>query len=186
MTSNDDPPSEGRSNSGELDARVLGRILAGQNIFFILPTGKSIAEFYARSMRTLPGVGSCRLCIGNSFSQEGTFDSNACDECKIGRDSIGKEEITTIPKGLTCKLDGLPNCYTYALETLDHRFGFLVFSVEQWTLFEPCKPFVGNFVNFVALSLENRLQRAGLQKAQDELEQRVAERTSELRTVNSC
>ncbi len=166
-----------------IDASVLGQIMAAQNIIFILPSAKKIAEFFAKLLCTVPGVGACRVCIGNSFSQEGILNSKVCNGCENFQETGA--EILTISKKSACKLEDLSNSYVSTLETIDHRFGFFVFSIRQADLFELYKPFVNNLGNFVALSLENRLQKSNLQNTKDELEDRVKDRTRELLTVNA-
>jgi PAS domain S-box-containing protein len=182
MTPNEDAKNRIEPDLKEMDARVLGQIMAAQNILFVLPGAKNIAEFFAKSLVTVPGVDSCRVCIGNSFSQEGTLNNYACDACKNWENT--DIEKTNIAKDLSCKLEELPNTYVFALETIDNRFGFFIFSIGQPNLFELYKPFITNLGNFVALSLENRLQKKDLQEARDVLEDRVKERTRELLDVN--
>ncbi len=128
------------------------------------------------------GVHSCRVCLGHSSSQEGAFDEKPCSECENALQKEG--ETATISKDFACKLQELPHFCVIALETIDRRFGFLIFRVDQAGLFELYKPFVINLGNLVALSLENRLQKNDLQQARDVLERRVAERTEQLGSAN--
>jgi PAS domain S-box-containing protein len=183
MTPNEDAKSRNEPDLKEIDARILGQIMAAQNILFVLPGAKNIAEFFAKSLVTVPGVNSCRVCIGNSFSQEGPLNNYACDACKNWENT--EIEKTNIAKDLSCKLEELPNTYVFALDTIDNRFGFFIFSIGQPNLFELYKPFITNLGNFVALSLENRLQKKDLLEARDVLEDRVKERTRELLSVNT-
>jgi len=165
----------------ETNASVLGKIVAAQNILFVLPTKKHIAEFYAKLLSSIPGISSCCVCFGNAFSQEGEFNSEACSECENRQ----RKENATIPKEFTCKLNGLPSIYIVTLDTLDCHFGFFIFSIDQPELFKLYSPFISNMGNFVALSLENRLQKNELQKSNDWLENRVKERTEELQSLNT-
>jgi PAS domain S-box-containing protein len=183
MTSNNGVKNKEKQDLKGVDASVLGQIMAAQNILFVLPTGKNIAEFFAKSLYTLPGIVFCCVCIGNSFSQEGEGNYNICSEC-TNNTYVG-EENHTISKNFVCRLGELPNSYVFALETFDHRFGFFIFGIEQPDLFDLYKPFINNLGNFVALSLENRLQKSDLQKVQNVLEKKVKERTSELQTLNT-
>jgi len=171
-----------RENLKEIDARVLGQIMAAQNILFVLPTRKNIAEFFAKSLSAIPGVSSCRVCIGNSFSQEGILENKACDECQNIK--FTSEEDHSISKNFICRLKELSDSYVFALETLDNRFGFFIFSINQIELFELYKPFICNLGNFVALYLENQLQRNALLEASFILEEKIKERTAELQSVN--
>lgn len=161
-----------------IDVSVLGQIMAAQNILFVLPSLKNIAEFFTKSLSSIPSVSSCRVCLGNSSSQTGIIDNKACIQCENIRTK--NEENITISKEFTCKLGELSNFYVFTLETFEHRFGFFIFAIDQTLLFELYKPFISNLGNFIALSLENRLQKNDLQKAQEVLELMVEKRTKEL------
>ena len=166
-----------------IDSSILGQIMAAQNMLFVLPTKKNIAEFYAKLLFSIPGVKSCRICLGNSFSQEGVFINDTCINCEYVKVNTAKGPIYS--KDFRCRLEKIDNSYVFALDTIDHRFGFFIFILDQPALFELYKPFLCNLGNFIALSLENRLQKNDLQNAKDVLEIRVKERTKELLEVNT-
>jgi signal transduction histidine kinase len=166
-----------------IETSVLGHIMAAQNIIFVLPHSKSIADFFSKSLSSIPGIHSCRVCIGGNISQEDNFNSDVCNGCDIFLKQ--KEDNVTVSKELICKLGQLPNYYAITLETIDYRFGYFIFHIDQIEIFNLYKPFINNLGNFVALSLENRIHRSELQKAQDILENRVKARNQELLIVNS-
>jgi len=163
------------------EAAILGQIMAAQSIIFVLTSEKQIAEYFAKSISSVPGIKSCRVCLGNSYSQEGTMDMQPCETCKV---ISSGERNATISKRLKCKLKNSKDFFVYTLETVDHRFGFFVLNINQSGLFELYKPFICNLGNFIALSLENRLQKNELQKTRDILEIKVKERTEALQTAN--
>ena len=82
------------------------------------------------------------------------------------------------------RIAGQPGIQFDVIASLHHHFGFFVFQIDDLDTFNIYKPFIDNLANYVALSLENRLQKDLLQKARDELERRVEERTEELRASN--
>lgn len=166
----------------KIDVRVLGQLLSAQNTLITLSSEKQIAEFYAGSLSSIPGVKLCRVCLGNSFSEKGTINCEVCSECEnIRKDKIG---IINFPKDFECRLAESPDYYVYPLDTTDHRFGFFIFYIEHAGQFELYKPFICNLANFVALFLENLLQKNDLLKTSTELERRVDERTLELHGAN--
>ena len=165
-----------------IDSVILGQIMAAQNILFALPTRKKITDFYANLLSSIPGVKSCQVCLGNSYTQVGEINNQKCSICENITSSTDEDSLYS--KDIFCKLKLLKHSYVFALDTIDHRFGFFVFIIDQPGLFELYKPFVNNLGNFVALSLENRLQKNNLQKAHDELEKKVKERTAELNNSN--
>jgi PAS domain S-box-containing protein len=164
------------------DAKVLGQILAAQNILFVLPSEKQITEFFAKSLSTIPGVSSCCVCIGTSYSQEGELNDETCKECLNLR--IEKDIQSYISKEFICRLNKLPDLFIYPLETIDNRYGFIIFLIDETSNFELYKPFICNLGNFIALTLENRIQKSDLQKSHDVLESKVEQRTIELQKIN--
>ena len=169
------------------DARVLGQILAAQNIDFVLPDISHIAGFFAETLNTIPGIASCRVCLEGVTVQRGEMDSGICDECQASRKrAAGQDEISPfLPDfDFKCGLGEQPGMHLNAVASLYHHFGFFTFQVSDIDVFSVYRPFIGNLANYVALSLENRLQRDLLQKSQVELERKVDERTQDLVTIN--
>jgi hypothetical protein len=83
------------------DARVLGQILAAQNVVFALPDTIHIAEFYAQTLLSIPGIIGCRICLGNKSIQAGEMQNSACDAC---------ETLRSMVSARTCPVD--PNFQT--------------------------------------------------------------------------
>ncbi len=167
------------------DARVLGQIMAAQNIIFALPDITHIAEFYAHALISVPGIISCRVCLGHISAHAGEMDSSVCAECEIFRKTAGENNtfIQANPD-FVCKLADQPDMRIIAIDSYQRHFGFFVFKIENATVFDVYQPFINNLANYIAISLDNRLQGNLLQKAHDELELRVEERTAELKNAN--
>jgi len=169
------------------DARVLGQILAAQNIEFALPDTTHIAEFFAETLITIPGIMSCRVCLEDVTIQKGEMGGEICEECQaLQKKAAGHKEIPSYKPDFRCRLADQPGMQFNAIDSLHHHFGFFVFQIDDPDVFNVYKPFIGNLANYVAISLENRLQRDLLQEARNELEFRVAERTEELHTSNEA
>ena len=167
------------------DARVLGQILAAQNIDFVLPDSIHIAEFFAETLIAIPGIKACRICLREVSVQRGEMEVGVCKSCEASRENPGSnEEISSFKPGFKCGLVGQPGIQVSAITSSFHHFGFFVFRVDDLDTFNIYKPFIDNLANYVALSLENRQQRDSLQKARDELERKVEERTEELHASN--
>ncbi len=161
-----------------VDARVLGQILAAQNILFLLPHETRIAEFFSEAIGKVPGVTSCLVCLGGTPEPVRPGD-NLCGECTIRREN--KEGL--IP-GFTCPLASGEGLDVIPLSTAGSTFGFFILHIDSRNIFELYHPFLKNLANYVALSLENRMQRHLLVKARDELEGEVKKRTEELQEMN--
>ena len=80
------------------DVRVLGQILAAQNIDFVLPDTTHIAEFFAETLIGIPGIQSCRVCLEDITIRRGGRRIGVCEEClgisneicRIKRDSLAQ------------------------------------------------------------------------------------------------
>jgi PAS domain S-box-containing protein len=178
----EDAAHDGRLDVPGIDVSILGRIMAAQNMSFVLPDKRNMAGFYAELLSAVPGVRACRVCLGDSPPQADAFGREACDDCAYIRGTA--DGRGTASKEVTCRLAESANNLAIALDTVDRRFGFFLFSIAQPEVFNLFKPFVSNLGNFVALSLENRLQKSDLQTAHEVLERRVHERTEELQAAN--
>jgi PAS domain S-box-containing protein len=175
----------GKVKQHKADAHVLGQILAAQNIEFVLPDISRIAEFYAETLMEIPGIVACRICLEDVTIQRGEMQIAACGECRARQgNAAGHREFSTSSAHFECGLDNQPDIQLNSITTFQHHFGFFVFRVGDLDVFDVYKPFIGNLANYVAFSLENRLQKDWLQKARDELECRVEERTRDLAATN--
>ncbi|HNB50835.1 MAG TPA: hypothetical protein PK530_02780, partial [Anaerolineales bacterium] len=171
----------------QADARVLGQILAAQNLELVLPTISQVAEFYAETLLTIPGLAACYVCLGNVTASKGDMGVERCEDCLAFRKKPSEPASPASPSHLAsyqCKLERIPGFQLIRINSLQHDFGFFVIRVDNLELFNLYKPFIGNLANYVAISLENRLQRDSLKKTHAELESRVAERTAALATSN--
>ena len=174
-----------RKDWQKADARVLGQILAAQNIEFALPDTTHIADFFAETLMTVPGILSCRVCLDDVIVQKGEMESGICEECQASRKKANEqEEHPSFKPDFRCGLANRPSMQFTAINSLNHHFGFFVFQIDDSNAFNIYRPFIGNLANYVAISLENRLQRDLLQKAHDELERKVEERTQNLVATN--
>jgi PAS domain S-box-containing protein len=187
MGQEDYAPNNQSQDWHKVDARVLGQILAAQNVVFALPDTTRIAEFYAQALVSMPGIRACRVCLGGASVQAGELASGTCAECDTLR-RLARKDDTLIPaiSDFRCALADQPDMRVMAIDSYQHHFGFFVIKLENAAVFEAYQPFVGNLSNFVAIILENRLQKDLLQKARDELESKVAERTRDLTAANEA
>jgi PAS domain S-box-containing protein len=179
----DNPSQDGQ----KADARILGQILAAQNVVFTLPDTIRIAEFYAQILISIPGITACRVCMGGKSIQSGEMASGVCAECETLH-HLAWENDTLIPttSSFKCNLADQPGMRVIAIDSYLHHFGFFVFKIDQAGVSELYQPFIINLSNYVALILENRWQKNLLQKAHDELERNVEERTYELIAANEA
>jgi PAS domain S-box-containing protein len=170
------------STQNVADGVILGQLMAAQNLLFVLPNKSNIASYYASLLVSVPGVRSCRVCLGNFFSKDGGFVDDACSSCPNRNGMVG--EFSTISKDAECQYTHQPSITTIPLETSDFRFGTFVLEIDQPELFERYKPFICNLGNFLAVTLESRLHKNKLEIANKSLEAKVEERTKQLKSLN--
>ncbi len=168
------------------DARILGQILAAQNVLFALPDTSRIAEFYAQTLVTIPGITACRVCLGNKSVQAGDMENGVCSACETLQ-NLAREKNVLNPtaSAFICKLADQSGMHVIAIDSFQHRFGLFVLQIDQAAPGALYQPFINNLSNYVALVLENRWQKELLQKANNELEHKVAVRTEELNAANA-
>jgi PAS domain S-box-containing protein len=164
-----------------VDPRILGQLLAAQNLLFVLPNEARIAEFFSEALSKVPGVTSCFVCIGSMATPVGA-GSKVCSECMALRKKEG--EMLVLPPNFSCGWAAQQDRRVIPLNTAEHTFGFFIFQTDASGALEPYWPFLNNLANYVALSLENRMQKFLLEQARDKLEERVKKRTVELKRMN--
>ncbi len=162
-----------------VDARILGQLLAAQNLLFVLPDEARIAEFFSEALSSVPGVTSCFVCLGKTVPVGA--GSEICSECMSLRKREGE---LVMPPNFSCGWAAKQNMRIIPLNTVEHTFGFFIFQIDSNDVFEPYWPFLNNLANYVALTLENRMQKLLLEQARDALEDRVKKRTEELKQMN--
>lgn len=169
----------------QADARILGQILAAQNIVFTLPTTTRIAEFYAQTLASIPGIAACQVCLGNRSARAGEMEDSICAQCEVLH-ATSRAGITFNParSNLKCSLADQPDTRFITIKSYQHHFGFFVFKINDVAVFEVYHPFIINLSNYLAITLENHWQKELLQKAHAELERKVEERTHELTVAN--
>jgi signal transduction histidine kinase len=180
-----DPTGQGRRiDLPGTQARVLGRLLAAQNVLPVLPTSARVAEFYAGALASIPGVVATRVCLGHASSQAGAERSqDTCARC--AREHVRTRADATMPVGLRCALSHPPDVRVIPLQTTNACYGFFVVHVADSDVYEVYAPFVANIGSFLALWLENGVQQDNLRRGRDALERTVAERTQELSSANA-
>ncbi|MFZ5921860.1 MAG: HD domain-containing phosphohydrolase [Chloroflexota bacterium] len=178
---------DGSGNKGgqKADARVLGKLLAAQNGEYTLSDTTHIADFFAETLLTIPGIASCRVCLEDVVVQKGEVENDFCENCKTHKKIVTEgKKVRLHGDKIECRLAGQPNMQMTPIEFNEHQFGFFILKVSDPDVFKVYQPFIDNVTNYAAISLENRLQRGQLQEASAQLERKVRERTNELKRSN--
>ncbi len=164
----------------ETGSHVLSRLFAAQSVLHIFPNAAKMGEFAAQAIKDIPDVRQCSFCLYGSEKPLGdTFDA-----------SSGLLKAMAGAKNNPSFLVPLPvakNLLSFPLRTVDHSFGYLLLLVTEDFDIGFYESVVGNFVNMLAIYLENLEYRAQVKSQQDELQSKIDERTEELRAeIDRC
>lgn len=135
-----------------LSVEILGQITILQSMVTLLPDETSMMNFICQGLKDVAGVKSLTYRLFN----ENTPSSN---------DSTWSTENRQV---LQVKYKAV-------------MFAELYFEIAESDSFELYAPFLKNFFNMLAVIFEERRQRKLNETLMEELEQRVVERTRELR-----
>jgi signal transduction histidine kinase len=163
----------------KVDARILGQILAAQNLLSVLPDEEHVAEFFTEVLHGIPGMSSSFVCM-RGFRPPGTGVEDVCAIC--GFTSVHTESRFGEGNPVSCGLASRPEMMLLQIAAHDSLFGYFVIPVVGRDHYEPYIPFLHNLANFVALTMENRNQRRALEQARDELEAFTYSVSHDLRT----
>lgn len=164
-----------------VDARILGQLLAAQNMLFVLPDEKRIEEYFTEALSIVPGISLSFTCLINHTSS----DRKPFEECRGCLNSRKSEFRNLALHGkFNCSLAGRNDLRIIALKTKDYSIGFFIFQIESAVSFEPYQPFLSNLANYIAISIENRIQKHLLEKSNSEMEEKIRVRTEQLKQIN--
>ncbi|RJQ76704.1 MAG: response regulator [Desulfobacteraceae bacterium] len=134
-----------------LSAEIIGRIALIQSIVFNLPDSTSIFRFVCRGLQIVPGTARISYC-----THEG---------------ERGKEA--------SC-IEASASLHRFPLRLKERNYGELLIEVVDASLFDPYQPYIENLAFMLAVIFEERRQSRLNKAHEEELEQRVHERTREL------
>jgi two-component system, cell cycle sensor histidine kinase and response regulator CckA len=166
----------------DVDPRVLGQLLAAQNVLFVLPGAGQIGAFFAEALAIVPGVESAVVCLDGVVSPAGAA-REACVSCAIH--ATGSGVAPSVTPRFSCALAADPPARAIRVGTSDRLFGLVVIRSDATARCEPYWPFLENLAGHLALTLENRAHKRQVERAREELELRVDERTRDLLEANA-
>ena len=135
-------------------------LLAVTGILETLPTLQRKAEFTEGLLHSVLEIKKSHLCLQGYLSQ--SFVSEECQKCKAQR----KTE-KYLP--YFCPLIDRPGFVTYTIKTADFCFGYLVLSEKEVYKNSLLMALVFNYINLLALSLENSIRREQLQQNEERI-----------------
>jgi PAS domain S-box-containing protein len=138
------------TTSHSLSVETLGRITVLQSMVTLMPNKVSMLDFVCQGLKDVTGVKSLAYRLFDGTTPP-PIDSRSAETMRV----------------FSIKY----NAVTYAE---------LNFEIAESEAFDPYIPFLQNFVNMLGVVFEGQTQRKLNETLLEELEQRVAERTSEL------
>lgn len=144
----------------EQTSSISTLLLAVTGILETLPTLQRKAEFTEGLLRSVLKFQESHLCLPGYVSQ--SFISNQCRRYRAHRKTEGY-----LP--YSCPLIGKSNLTGYAIKTADFFFGYLLLSRKEVYKNSLLMTLVFNYLNLLALSLENSMQKNQLQALNEDL-----------------
>ena len=135
-----------------LSSKILGQISLMQSVVFKLPDNISMLKFVCQGFKDISGVQS----VTYQLYKEGHPDS------------IGLIEHPS-------------DCYHSSIIHRGYKYAALLFKLSDQTLFSPYIPFIENFCNMLGVIFDEQHQRKFNHTLMIDLENRVEERTRELK-----
>ena len=158
--------------------------MAAQSILYALPTRDKLVEFVIEAIHSVPGVLSAGLCLRGYSGPRGDIDESChvCPNLKYLSNDIDRFDFP-------CGFSGMDNVSVFSLATSIRQYGFLQIRNDGSGELVQIRPFIINFANAVAITMENQWQRENLESVNAELENHrnnlealVEERTEEINT----
>ncbi|MEI7812021.1 MAG: PAS domain S-box protein [Ignavibacteria bacterium] len=161
--------------------RILNQLIAAQNLSRIFPNTQKVAEFLKQILQTIPGIETCSICLPGQKHIIGGFIASA---------EIIRQTLATLPENqeqFSIEIPTEQNVIVFPLKTLNRQFGYVCLLINSYDSFDLFRPAINNFLNVIALDLENKWQNIRMKIYQDHLEELVEQRTKELQEkVNEC
>lgn len=154
---------------------ILSALLASQSIIHVFPSIKQIAEFSTGALKSLG-------CFENSGFSLQNFKETLGDKFP---ESEELTELVNLQKGKLkehlINFNFQENIATFSLKTYSNFFGFAILKISDPNCFELFKPAINNFINTLAVHIENIIQNQEITQHHLHLKDLVEKRTSELK-----
>jgi len=163
--------------------RALNQLLSYQLALNLMPFNDSFSAFISYGLKQIDGVEHCKVCLNFTNRPAGDLDNESCRDCNLYEQNCN---INTF----NCFLLIKGGATVIPVQIANKKFGYI--SVFTGKDFQPeTLSAIKNFSNVIALSIENNLQKAILEKQnkelieyQNHLEELVKKRTNELEQTN--
>jgi len=157
-----------------IEIRTLNQLFAAQSMLNIFLDARKMGEFVAQAVRSVPGVAGCCLAL--------RWQAEIIGDLVQPADQVFAclKQIPDDQKRCSIEMPRQALGEVFPVQTGSFEYGYVFVRLVSAEEFERYRPALSNFVNMLAVNLENlwRLEREKQYK--DHLEELVAERTVEL------
>lgn len=141
-----------------LNNRVLSELLLAQGMLYVFKSKKTIGEFIAKIIMSVPGCNDCKVSLLESpFLRTDSHKLN--NEAGPGAELAGL--FKTISKN--------ERSYSFSLAVAGRSYGAIDLEIDSEVYFEIYRPYIQMLVSSVATTLANRWQQQELEKTAKEL-----------------
>lgn len=157
-----------------IELEIIGQLVAAGGLLHIFPSREKLAEFLSPLLAGIPGFSGAGVCFRDSAGPSGIKPGGQCGNCAARR------RVLSTHAPYLCTLAEEDDVKVYSVESGAGLYGYLVLRVSDTAEYVKYEPFIKNLAGSLALTLENRQQRAELLDGKRLLERRIESRTAEL------
>ena len=159
----------------ETGTHVLNQLFAAQSMLHVFPNARRMDEFAVQALKNIPGVDSCSFCLRGEVKPLGDVVEAALKLSETIAEFPNKQSPSAALSFAKENLIVLP------LLTVDYFFGYVLLSIVDKKDFVFFESAVSNFINVLAVHLENIEYQSQVKSHHDELQSKIDEKTDELR-----
>ncbi len=171
----------------DVNSEVLGQILLLQSTIHIMGDEKSMARFACRGLSRIPLFESVGMFIGDHYYTENGQAGIHAEDCRALFTMLSNSRLDQNERDrYVAEFGSTHHALCLQIATSFHLFGFLFVRMIANDQLEQLLPYIQNFLNLIALIIENNQQQEALLRIRENLEKTVAERTRELENANEA
>ncbi len=152
-----------QTNTDDLNYEIIEQIMAAQKRMHSFESKAQLADDLFHLFQSIPGVADCGFCFNTRVWPKAVFPKEQC-RCNAA------DGLEPLDDHYDCTFVNNHRCITVPMATPQKTHGHILVLKDDSPAVEPFLPFIRNLANAVALILENRTQRASLERKQNRYE----------------
>ncbi len=146
-----------QTNTDDLNYEIIEQIMAAQKRMHSFESKAQLADDLFHLFQSIPGVADCGFCFNTRVWPKAVFPKAQC-RCNAA------DDLEPLDDHYDCTFVNNHRCITVPMATPQKTHGHILVLKDDSPAVEPFLPFIRNLANAVALILENRAQRASLER----------------------